>query len=39
MGTIHTDGVIINPTGRTRSVSILRLRVDTSSELTWRPDR
>ena len=35
MGTIHSDGVIINLTDRTRSVAILGLRVDTGSERTW----
>ena len=35
MGLIYTDGVILNPTERSRCVSIGKLLVDTGSELTW----
>jgi len=35
MELIYTDGVILNPTHRERSVSIAKLLVDTGSELTW----
>jgi predicted aspartyl protease len=35
MGLVYTDGVILNPTERVRSVSVAKLLVDTGSELTW----
>jgi predicted aspartyl protease len=35
LSVVHTDGVILNPTDRARSVAIAQLVVDTGSELTW----
>ena len=35
MGLVYTDGVILNPSERVRSVSIAKLLVDTGSESTW----